>query len=95
MEWDLTEEQSEASLGEICQHMTVPVDHDKNVVRLLSGSLEVEYLAGETPHQASMFISQFMDVKGDFPPGEFRALGWVHSSISIGGLGWWASSLKI
>ena len=71
MEWDLTEEQSEASLGQICQHRTVPVDHEKNAVGLLPGSLEVEYPAGEIPHQASMFINQFMDVKGDFLPGEF------------------------
>ena len=53
---------------------------------LLSGSLEVEYPAGETPHQASMFINQFMNVKGDFPLGEFRALGWVHSSDKY----WWS-----
>ena len=71
IEWDLTEEQSKASLGQIYQHTIVPVDHDKNVVGLLPCSLEVEYPTGETPHQASMFINQFMDVKGDFPPGEF------------------------
>jgi len=33
-----------------------------------------------------MFINQFMDVKGDFPPGEFRALGWVNSSDKY----WWS-----
>ena len=37
MEWDLTEEQSEASLGQICQHTAIPVDHDNNVVILLPG----------------------------------------------------------
>jgi len=47
------------------------MDYDKNIVRLLLGSFEVEYPTDETPHQASMFINQFMDVKGDFPPGEF------------------------
>jgi len=86
IEWDLTEEQSKASLGQIYQHTIVPVDHDKNVVGLLPCSLEVEYPTGETPHQASMFINQFMDVKGDFPLGEFRALGWVHSSDKY----WWS-----
>ena len=35
-----------------------------------------------------MFINQFMDMKGDFPIGEFRALGWVHSSDK-----YWCSKL--
>jgi len=39
-----------------------------------------EYPVGETPDQAYIFINQFMDIKGDFPKGEFLALGWVHSS---------------
>ena len=47
---------------------------------------EREYPVGETPHQASIFINQFMDVKGDFPKGEFQALGWVHSSDKY----WWS-----
>jgi len=71
MEWDLIEEQSEVSLGQIFHHTTVLVDHDKNIVGLLPGSLEAEYPVGETPHQASMFINQFMDVEGDFPKSEF------------------------
>ena len=86
MEWDLTEEQSEVSLKQIFHHMAVPVDHDKNVVGLLPSSSEAEYPVGETPHLASMFINQFMDVKSDFPPGEFRALRWVHSSDKY----WWS-----
>jgi len=45
----------------------------------------VEYLVGETLHQAAMFINQFIAVKGDFPKGKFRALGWVHSSDKD----WW------
>jgi len=86
MEWNLTEEHSEVSLGQISHHTIIPVDHDKNVVGLLSGSFWMEFPVGETPHQASMFINQFMDVKGDFPKGEFRALGWVHSSDKY----WWS-----
>jgi len=46
MEWDLTENQSEVSIRQILHHMAVPVDHDKNVVELLSGSLEAKYFAG-------------------------------------------------
>jgi len=80
---------------QICQHTTVPVDHDKNIVGLLTGSFEVEYPTCETPHQASMFINQFMDIKSDFPPGEFQALGWAILRTSIGGPRWWSSSLKI
>ena len=86
MERDLIEEQFEVSFGQILHHTTLPVHHDKNVVGLLSGSLGVEYLVGKTLHKASMFINQFMDVKGDSPKGEFRALGWVHSS----GKYWWS-----
>ena len=51
------------------------MDHEKNIVKLLSGSLDAEYPVCEIPRQASMFISQFMDVEGDFPKGEFRVLG--------------------
>ena len=86
MEWDLTEEQSRVSLGQIFDHMTVPVDHDKKIIGLLPGSSETEYPASETPHQASTFMNQFMEVKGDLPLGEFRALGWVHSSDKY----WWS-----
>ena len=71
IEWDLTEEHSHASLRQICEHTAILVEHDKNVVGLLPGSLEVKYPTCVTPYQASMFISQIMDVKGDFPPGEF------------------------
>ena len=85
MEWDLIEEQFEVSLGQIFHHTIVPMDHDKNIVGLFSGSLDAEFPVGETLHQASMFINQFLDVKGDFPPSEFRALGWVHSSDKY----WW------
>jgi len=31
MEWDLTEEQSEVSLGQFSHHTVVPMDHDRNV----------------------------------------------------------------
>ena len=75
MKWDLPEEQSEVCLGQIFHHMVIPVDHDKNVVGLLPGSLGAEYPIGETLPQASIFINKFMDVKGDFLKGEFRALG--------------------
>jgi len=90
MELDLTEEHSEVSLGQIFHHTAVSVDHDKNVIRLLSGSLEVEYPAGETLHQALMFINQFMDVKGDFPPLVFRALELVHSFDKY----WWSKMVS-
>ena len=43
MEWDLIEKQFEVSLGQIFHHTIVPMDHDKNVVELLHGSLEAEY----------------------------------------------------
>ena len=71
MEWNLTEEQFEVSVEQISHHMAILVDHDKNVVELLPGSLGAEYPIGETPRQASMFINQFMDVKGDFLKGKF------------------------
>ena len=86
MEWDLIEEQSRVSLGRISHHIVVLAGHDKNVVRLLPGSLKAEYPEGETPHQAPMFINQFMVMKGNFPRGEFRALGWVHSLDKY----WWS-----
>jgi len=86
IEWDLTEEKSGVSLGWISHHTTVPLGYDRNVVGQLPSSLKTEYPIGETPHQATMFINQFMTVKGDFPKGEFRALGWVHSSDKY----WWS-----
>ena len=60
--------------------------HGRNVVRLLPGSLKAEYPIGETPHQVATFINQFIVVKGDSPKGEFRALGWIHSSNKY----WWS-----
>ena len=95
MEWDLIEEQSEVCLGQIFYHTTVSVNHDKNIVELLLGSLEAEYPVSETSSQASMFINQFIDVEGDFCKAESRVLGWVYSSDKY----WWSrmigSSLKI
>ena len=86
MEWELTKEQSRASLGRIFHHTATPVGHDRNVVGLLSGLLKEEYLIGETPHQSVMFINQFMAVKVNFLKGDFQALGWVHSSDK----NWWS-----
>jgi len=83
----LTEEQSGVSPGRISHHTAVLAGHDKNVIGLLPGLLKAEYLIGETPHQAAMFINQFKAMKGDFPKGEFRALGWVHSSDKY----WWST----
>ena len=75
MEWELTKEQSGVSLGRISHHTAIPAGHIKNIIGLLPSSLKAEYPIGETPYQASTFISQFMTVKGDFSKGEFRALG--------------------
>ena len=71
MEWDLTKEQSKVSLGQISHHTVVLADHDRNVIGLLLSSYEAECPAGETPHQAAMFINQFMAVNGAFPKGDF------------------------
>ena len=80
IEWERTKEQSEVFLEWISHHAAIPAGHDRNVVRVLSGLLKAEYPISETPRQASTFINQFMSVKGDFPRGEFQALGWVYSS---------------
>ena len=80
MESELTKDQSGVSLERISHHTAIPAGHGRNVVGLLPGSLKVEYPIGETPHQAAMFINQFITIKGYFPKGKFRALGWVHSS---------------
>jgi len=40
MDWDLTEEQSEVSLGQIFHDKAIPVGYNKNIVGLLLGSLE-------------------------------------------------------
>ena len=66
--------------------MTVLADHDRNVIELLPSSSEAEYLISETPHQAAMFINHCMAITGDFPKGEFWALGWVHSLDKY----WWS-----
>ena len=76
---------------QISYHTAVPTGHDRNVVGLLPSSLKAEYPIGETLHQAAMFINQFMAVKGDFPKGEFRALGWVQSSNKY----WWSRMMAI
>ena len=62
-----------------------PAGHDRNVVGLLPGSSKAEYPVGETPQQVTMFINQFMVIKGDFLRGEFQALECVHSSDKY----WW------
>ena len=71
MEQDLIEDQSKVSLGQILHHTAVPVDLDKDVIGLMLVSLEAEYPASETPCQVTIFINQFMDIKGDFPPSKF------------------------
>jgi len=68
------------SLGRISRHIAILAGHGRNIVGLLLGLLKAEYPRGETPHQATTFINQFMAVKGDFPEGdfpigEFQALG--------------------
>ena len=49
MEWDLTEEQSEASLGQIFLHTAIPTNQDRNIIGLLLSSLEAKNPIGE-PH---------------------------------------------
>ena len=56
------------------------------MVGLQPDLLRSEYPTGETPKQAGIFINQFIAAGGDFPKGEFRALGWIHSS----GKQWWS-----
>ena len=43
MEWDLIEEQSGVPLGQISHYKAVLADHDRNVVRLLLGSLKAKF----------------------------------------------------
>ena len=77
------------SLGQISRQAAISARHGRNVVGLLPGSLKADYLIGKTADQAVTFINQFMTVKGNFPNGEFRALGWVHSSDKY----WWLSMM--
>jgi len=95
MEWNLTEEQSGVSLRRISHHTAVSAGHDRNITGLLPGSLKVEYPEGETLHRATMFINQFMAVKGNFPKASFRCWDGSILRTNISGPGWWASSLKM
>ena len=49
-----------------------------------------EFPTGETPKQASTFISTFIKVKDDFSKSDFRVPGWVHSSNTT----WWARIVR-
>jgi len=82
--------QSGITIRKISNHAAFLPDHSKVVVRLHLGLLRPEYSTGETPKQANTFINQFMAAKGDFPKGNFRVLGWIHSSRKQ----WWSSMVN-
>jgi len=80
MDWDLTKSQQGVSIGKITNRGAVLVDSGWDITRLSPGLVKHEYPRGETPKWTNSFINRFMAVKGDFPPSEFRAMGWVQSS---------------
>ena len=84
MEWELARSVSGVSLGILGARKVHPGGHGKEVFGLFLGLLRSEYPVGETPQLSTTFINQFMKVRGDFP-GDFRPLGWVHSSDKV----WW------
>ena len=88
MEWDLTRSASGVSLGILGAKRTHPGGHEKEVFGLFPGLVRSEYPIGETPRLGTIFISQFMKVRGDFPV-DFRPFGWVHSSDKSWWGKWW------
>ena len=86
MDWELIKSLSGVSLGKIGANTAYPAGHGREVVGLQPGLVISEYLTGETPQQVTTFIYQFMVVKGNFLLGEFRTIGWIHSTKKQ----WWS-----
>ena len=55
------------TIGKISNHVDFPVDHSREILELLQGSMKQEFPIGETPKQVVTFISQFIEVKVNFP----------------------------
>jgi len=73
----------------------VPVDHDKNIVRLFSGSLEAEFPVGETPIKRLCSLTNLWMLRVTSQKASFERWDGFILRTSIGGPRWWASSLKI
>ena len=78
MAWELVKPISRVSLGKIGAREAFTAGHGRDVLGLQPSLVRAEYPTGETPQLAAVFIRQFLDVRGDFPP-EFRAIGLIHS----------------
>ena len=74
--------QSGVTIGGISNRAAFLVGHSREILALFSGSMKQEFLTGEVPKQAATFISRFMEVKGEFPPSDFQAHGWVLSTTT-------------
>jgi len=72
--------QSSIAIGRISSRIAFPVGHSREILELLSVLMKQEFPTSETPKQATIFISRFMEVKGEFSQSDFRTPGWVHST---------------
>jgi len=71
-DWDLVKAQLGVAIGRISNRAVFPIDHSREILELLSGSMNQEFATGETLKQAATIISRFMEVKGKFPSLTFR-----------------------
>jgi len=82
MDWDLVKTQPSVAIERISNRVAFPVGQSREIIELLPGSMKQEFLTGETPKQATTFISRFMEVEDEFPQSDFQAPGWVYSTTS-------------
>lgn len=75
MEWYLTKPPDGILLGGLGSATTSSITTGKQVTGLLPGSLNKEYLIGETPITVSTFLTCFAAVHGEFSCQGFWPLG--------------------
>lgn len=86
MPWSLTQGSDFVRIGKFLFREATGADPPR-LSRGLLPSLRGKYIpVGEMPSVAPIFISSFLQVDRNYPAGDFRALGWVHSSPSH----WWS-----
>ena len=79
MDWDLARTQDGVFIERITNYRSSPTGHGRSTIGLQPGLVGQEFPKGETPKQANLFITKFMEVNDNFPASKFRALGWLHS----------------
>ena len=67
---DIVRVQSGIAIRRVSNRAAFPTGHNRENLALFSRSIKQEFPTGETPMQATTFISRFMEVNGKFPQSD-------------------------